>query len=231
MRRSYLLLLALSVGSASCSMPEDSNPATRCAEDLSCPDALECYRGFCIEPDGPDEVTWGDAGSSLDVWPRDASARRPDASAHPGLPDAGLPPDAAEVIVHDAPSGPVTGVVTTPIDTTPPVATVPVIVAPPAPTTPAPTTPAPTTPAPTTPTVPCLAECAGLDLKADACKSCFKSAFGEAPEKVCVSPLVQAVPTMATLCASLCSNNKGAHGSGGCDSNKGSCTATACGGK
>lgn len=32
-----------------CSAPESANHAVRCSPDLSCPDELVCYRGFCVD--------------------------------------------------------------------------------------------------------------------------------------------------------------------------------------
>lgn len=84
-RRNHVRRFAglLSLLTVACALPEDGNPTPRCTVDAHCPEAMRCYRSYCIADEDADTdagVTtidigegWRDAGlGALDASARDA---------------------------------------------------------------------------------------------------------------------------------------------------------------
>ena len=73
----------------SCSAPEDAHDEQRCAADLTCPDALVCYRGFCVEADDQHPVS---SQTAPQVFVEDSGS----------VPLAAAPPGAAPALAADS---------------------------------------------------------------------------------------------------------------------------------
>lgn len=71
-----------------CSAPESDNRSLRCSADLSCPDELMCYRGFCVD-DGIDPSTGGPVSNEPVIDIADAGTSLPQREPGQASADAG----------------------------------------------------------------------------------------------------------------------------------------------
>ncbi len=91
--RAPTLLLATALSSA-CTVDANANPAARCADDLGCPAALACYRGYCVAaPDDSGIDAVDDSGAQAAAPVRDASGLSGGPAPVPA-PQAATPPPA-----------------------------------------------------------------------------------------------------------------------------------------
>jgi hypothetical protein len=196
----------------SCSAPEDAHVEQRCAADLTCPDALVCYRGFCVEADAQDPDLPAVPPVVTPVVPPSVPPVAP-----PSVP-AMVPPSVPPIVPEDAgaalslngadaqtsqaaDAGPVPGFpwwATWPWNPNAgPITDVPSA------------DPAPSTPVADGPTgdglAACVALCTDSAKGGKDCKLCVTELVGGEPNKVCrESARGQQTPAVSELCGALC---------------------------